>query len=362
MDLLEKIALTLIKNVGHVTAKALITHFGSPEKVFKANRAQLMEVPGVGVLTAQEILRKEAFREAEKQLELIFRHQVEVLFYTDQAYPERLRHCADAPVLLYFKGNADLNKPRMISVVGTRRATEYGRNLCKQLALSLAPYEVTIVSGMAYGIDIAAHRESLNADVTTVGVLAHGLDRVYPHAHFGVAGKMLHNGGLVTEFPLFSTPERENFPRRNRIIAGMSDATIVVEAAEKGGALITADIANSYSRDVYAFPGRTTDSGSAGCNMLIKTNQAGLICNAEDLIHNLGWQPYKPTTAIQHQLPVGLLPDEQKLISYLSKGPQSIDYLALNMGVPQSQIALILLNLEMNGLIAALPGKRYERI
>lgn len=363
MGTIQKIALTMIKNVGDVTAKALLDHFGSPERIFQASKRELMEVTGVGPLTAREILSKASFRIAEQQLAFISKNGVKVLFYTDDGYPQRLKNCADAPILLYYKGNADLNKPRMISIVGTRNATEYGRQICKQLAIALSPYDVTIVSGMAYGIDIAAHKESLNAHVPTIGVLAHGLDRIYPSGHFGVAQKMIADGGLITEFPLFTSPEKENFPKRNRIIAGMTDATIVVEAAAKGGALITADIANSYSRDVYAFPGRTTDPSSAGCNLLIKTNQAGLISCAEDLIYNLGWEPSAAAVVVkekQAQLPLDLLPEEQSLLDCLANGPLDIDQIALKIAMPQSKIVLHLLNLEINGLITALPGKNYH--
>ena len=363
MGMIQKIALTLIKNVGHVTAKALLGHFGSPERIFEASKEQLMEVPGVGQLTAREILNRSSFRTAEQQIAFVERNGVRVLFYTDEDYPKRLRNCDDAPVLLYYKGNANLNRPRMISVVGTRNATEYGRQICRELAVALAPYDATIVSGMAYGIDIAAHQESLNAHVPTIGVLAHGLDRIYPSGHFGVAQKMIADGGLITEFPLFTSPEKENFPKRNRIIAGMTDATIVVEAAAKGGALITADIANSYARDVYAFPGRTTDRSSAGCNFLIKTNQAGLISCAEDLIHNLGWEPTRSVETAkgtQVQLPLDLLPEEQSLMRCLARGALDIDQIALEIALPQSKIVLHLLNLEMNGLITALPGKSYR--
>lgn len=363
MSLLHKIGLTLIGNVGHVTAKHLLAHFGSAEAVFKASLKQLREIPGVGLITAAQIKNTDALKLAAKELPFIEKHKIEVLFYTDDNYPHRLRNCADAPVLLYYKGMADLNHPRMISVVGSRKATAYGRMLCAELAEVLAPYDVLIVSGLAYGIDIAAHKESLLQHIPTIGVLAHGLDRIYPAVHLPIAQKMVHHGGLLTEFPLNTIPDKENFPKRNRIIAGIADATIVVEATEKGGALITAELANSYNRDVYAFPGRTNDACSQGCNFLIKTNRAGLINHARDLVYNLGWDPVVPRQQLkQLQLPVDLSIDELKIVEVLKESPLAIDKLAILFGIQQSKLAMHLLNLEMRGILISLPGKMYQLI
>ncbi|WP_370526653.1 DNA-processing protein DprA [Pedobacter sp. HDW13] len=210
-------------------------------------------------------------------------------FFSEANYPKRLKNCFDAPILLYFKGNANLNQQRIISIVGTRNATDYGRNLCRQLCEVLAPYNVLVVSGLAYGIDVAVHKECIANQTTTVGVLGHGLDRLYPQVHKAVSQKMVLNGGLLSEFPILTNPDRQNFPQRNRIIAGIADVTVVIEASIKGGALITAEIANSYNKDVYAFPGRTNDVYSEGCNFLIKTNRAGLINHPKDLMYYLGW-------------------------------------------------------------------------
>ena len=361
MSLIHNIALTFIPEVGHVTAKNLLAHFESAEAVFKAKRHDLLEVPGIGPQTAKQILNNNALQEAEKQLRFVDQYQVKVLFYTDEAYPHRLHNCFDAPILLYYRGSADLNHSRIISVVGTRKATEYGRQLCKQLCETLAEYDVLVVSGLAYGIDIAAHKESVYQNMPTVGVLAHGLDRIYPPIHQPVAQKMLLNGGLLTEFPLNTTPEKENFPKRNRIIAGLSDATIVVEATTKGGALITADIANSYNRDVYAFPGRVNDVSSQGCNFLIKTNRAGLINNANDLLYYLGWDDKKKEKVREQlQMPLGLAAEEQKIVEVLRVGAARVDELAIRSEIPQSQLAMHLLNLEMQGIIISLPGKVYQ--
>jgi DNA processing protein len=361
MSIRHKIALTFIKTVGHVHAKSLLDHFGSAEAIFTASLAELMEVPGIGKVIAAEIVKSDALKLADEQLGFIEKQGVQVLFYTDEAYPHRLRNCFDAPVLLYYKGNADLNHPRSISIVGTRKATEYGRQLCKQLCEALAAYDVMVVSGLAYGIDVAAHKESLYQNIPTVGILAHGLDRIYPPLHQPIAQKMVLNGGLLTEFPLNTIPIKENFPQRNRIIAGLSDATIVVEAAAKGGALITAEIANSYNRDVFAFPGRTTDASSQGCNFLIRTNRAGLISNAKDLIYCLGWEEATQNKITEQlQLPIGLSAEEHKIVKLLKIAAVRIDELAVQSGMPQSQLALHLLSLEMQGILTSLPGKVYQ--
>lgn len=360
MSLIYKIGLTLIKSVGHVTAKNLLEYFGSAEAIFKASKKELLQIPGIGPATADQILTSDALKIAEVQLKFIKRHKVEVLFYTDHNYPKRLKNCFDAPVLLYYKGTADLNHHRIISVVGTRKATEYGRELCKQLAVTLADYDVVIVSGLAYGIDVTAHKESLYRNIPTIGILAHGLDRIYPPLHQSIAQKMALNGGLLTEFPLYTNPDKENFPKRNRIIAGLADATIVVEATAKGGALITADIANSYNRDVYAFPGRTTDVSSEGCNFLIKTNRAALINHAKDLAYYLGWDELKSKKTKQTQLLIGLSGEEQKIIDLLQASILRIDELAIQYEIPQSKLAMHLLNLEMQGILISLPGKLYK--
>lgn len=362
MSLIYKIALSMIQNVGHITAKHLLTHFIKPEAVFKASKEELMQVPGVGAVTAQYILSKDAINKAREQLKFIEKYQVQVLFYSDDNYPYRLKNCDDAPILLYYRGTVDLNQPRVVSIVGTRMATSYGKLLCKQLAEVLAPYGVLIVSGLAYGIDVNAHQESLAREIPTIGVLAHGLDRMYPQVHGPIAKKMVLNGGLLTEFPSFTNPDKENFPKRNRIIAGISDVTIVVEAASKGGALITADIANSYHRDVYAFPGRTTDLYSEGCNFLIKTNRAGLISHAKDLPYFLGWEePLIKQQKVVVELPAELNPLEIKILKALKLSDLHIDELTVKLALPQNQLLLHLLNLEIEGLLISLPGKRYQR-
>jgi DNA processing protein len=361
MGLIYKIALTLVKSVGHITAKNLLAHFGDAESIFKASKADLMQVTGVGLATATQLLETEALRDAGNQLKFLEKHKIQVLFFTDHSYPRRLRDCPDAPILLYYKGTADLNHPRIVSIVGTRRATEYGKMLCRQLAETLRPYNVLIVSGLAYGIDVAAHKESLANEIQTIGVLGHGLDRIYPHLHKGIAHKMLQQGGLLTEFPLDTIPDKENFPKRNRIIAGISDVTVVVEATSKGGALITADIAGSYNRDVFAFPGRTTDEYSQGCNFLIKTNRAGLLNHARDLVYYLGWEDtlVKPLSN-QLKLPVGLSAEELSIVQVLQQAPAMVDEIAIKTALQQSKLAIHLLSLEIQGVLTSLPGNVYR--
>lgn len=361
MSLVHKIALSLIKGVGPMFAKNLLSHFGSAEAVFSATKAQILKIEGIGEIRANSILHTDAIVKAEQQLEFIEKHDIQVLFYADDNYPKRLRNCYDAPLLLYYKGTADLNHSRIVSIVGTRNATAYGKLLCKQLAEVLKSYNVIIMSGLAHGIDAAAHKESLNCNIPTVGVLGHGLDRIYPAAHKELTVKMVHNGGLLTEFLPGTNPDRENFPKRNRIIAGIADVTVVVEASLKGGALITAEIANSYNKDVYAFPGRTTDEFSEGCNFLIKTNRAALINTAKDLIYYLGWDDeVVKKVAIQAQLPLNLTKDEQQIATILKDNPLGIDDLCLKINWQQSKIAIVLLTLEMQGVIISLPGKIYK--
>lgn len=360
MSLVHKIALTLIKSVGHVTAKNLLGHFGSAELVFSATIKQLMEIPGIGPATASEIINNNAIKLAEDQLRFLEKHKIQVLFFGDDNYPKRLMECFDAPILLYFRGSVDLNHARIVSIVGTRKATDYGRYLCRQLAEVLSAYDVIIISGLAYGIDVTAHKESLQYNIPTVGVLAHGLDRIYPQLHLAVAQKMVYKGGLITEFPLQTNPDKENFPKRNRIIAGLADATIVVEATLKGGALITADIANSYDRDVYAFPGRANDEYSEGCNFLIKTNRAALINHAKDFVYYMGWDSVIPKAPQQIQLPLGLSKEEKLITDLLQISSARIDELGIKCSISQSKLAMHLLNLEMQGILISLPGKVYK--
>jgi DNA processing protein len=363
MTTLHGAALSFVKNLGPVAAKSLMAYLGSAEQVFKTSPYKMATIPGIGEKRASQWDFDEALRLAEKELEFAGKHGIELIFYTDARYPKRLKNCADSPILLYSKGKMELNMPKVISIVGTRNATDYGRQLCRQLIEELQQYNVLIASGLALGIDVAAHKECLRLNVPTVGVLGHGLDRMYPSQNRVTAEKMLENGGLLTEYPSGTIPDRENFPQRNRIVAGMADATVVIEAGLKGGALITAEIANSYNRDVFAFPGRLDDVYSEGCNFLIRNNKAALLTCMADLAFSLGWEKdesLKPTE--QFMLPLDLTKDESLIFDILQqhKAPLAIDELTIKANMPMSSLAMNLLNMEMQGYIRSLPGKTYR--
>ncbi|SFS94283.1 DNA-processing protein DprA [Sphingobacterium wenxiniae] len=365
MSRLQQIALTKVKGIGPKTARTLLAHFGCVEEIFHAGKKELAQIPYVGQQIIHTLQAKEHIKEAEKELAFVEKHNIDVLWIEDKAYPKRLKACEDAPILLYYKGGVPLNPPRCVSIVGTRNATSYGKGLTEELITGLKGLDVHVVSGLAYGIDVHAHRQALKHNIPTIGVMGHGLDLIYPAAHRDVASRMLEDGGILTEFPSGTKPDRMNFPARNRIIAGMADVTIVVEAARKGGALITAEIANSYNRDVCAFPGRTDQEYSEGCNYLIKTNRAHLIRNAEDLLYLMGWeQKLTPEQGKQLSLlTVALSRDEQAVYDYLKEKEEAlVDDIAIHLDWPTSKLALILLEMEMNGILISLPGKKYKNL
>lgn len=364
MSQLHQIALTLLPNIGPVIARAMLSYCGSAEAIFSTSKSKLLGIPGIGPKTAEALKHDAAlFARAEQELQFAEKEGISLYFYGDAGYPKRLKPCTDGPVLLYFKGQADLNAQKIISVVGTRKATDYGREICAHFIDELSGLNITVVSGMAYGIDIAAHKACVKHNVPTIGVLAHGLDRLYPNQHLPVAKKMLENGGLLTDFMSGTNPERENFPERNRIIAGIADATIVVEAGEKGGALITAEIAQTYNREVFAFPGRVGDEFSAGCHNLIRYNKASLITGAKDVLTAFGWLPEKDQDKpAQLQLNLEVTPDEQTILSVLqNKLPGGIDEIAAKTGLEKGTLASALLSLEMQNLVVSLPGKMYHK-
>ena len=362
MSLLHQIALTFVPGLGDITARALLEAFGSAENVFAASKARLAEVSGIRKKVVHSILHKEGFDRAEKEVQFIEKYKIQPLFFTDANYPKRLKNCYDAPILLYFKGDVDFNRQKVISIVGTRNATSYGKEITFRLVEGLKQHNVIVISGLAHGIDGIAHKACLKNEIPTIGVLGHGLDRIYPAANRPLAEQMIRMGGLLTEFPSETNPDRENFPKRNRIVAGLADATIIVEASLKGGALITAELANSYNKDVFAFPGSVNDEFSAGCNFLIKTNRANLITGIADLEYFLGWTESKDTNKEkQISLKLNLSPDEQAVIDVLEeKGTTGIDDLSLLTEFPQSKLAITILGLEMQGIIMALPGKMYK--
>lgn len=360
-----KIGIGLIPKIGPVLSKRLIEFCGSAESVFKQKKSSLSKIPGIGEKLVEHIINHKNLEKADAEIEFISRHNISAFFYDDDGYPERLKQCEDAPVILYVKGTTDFNRRKVISIVGTRNSTDYGKNMVRELIenLALSYPDVLVVSGLAYGIDICAHKASLKYKIDTVGVLAHGLSVIYPSTHRETAKQMLQGGALVTEFRHDEKPDAPNFVKRNRIIAGLADATIVVESGEQGGALITADIANSYNRDVFAFPGRVNDRYSTGCNRLIKTNRAAMIEKLEDLEYLMGWQrseEKKPT--LQKTLFVELDADERLLIELMeSNNHATIDYLALKSNLPVSKVSAMLLNLEFKGIVKCLPGKIYQK-
>lgn len=364
MPSLYEIALTLVPGVGAVTARNLLENVGDAESIFKSSFAELTAIPGVGPKTAESIRSKDCLAQAEKELAFVEKFKIKTLFYTSEEYPWRLRNCYDAPILLYYKGNAELNSSRVISVVGTRSATAYGRELTEKLTEDLGSYDVLVISGLAYGIDGIAHKACLKHQIPTVGVVGHGLDRIYPAQHRSLAEKMLACGGILTEFPSGTKPDRENFPKRNRIVAGLADATIIVEAAKNGGALITADLANSYDRDVFAFPGRVNDQFSSGCNHLVKTNRANLITEAKDIAYLMGWETKDAgTLKPQLELSLNLAPEEEKIVAVLrDRDALSIDEIFSLTQISPGKLAMHLLSLEMAGVLTALPGKRYKTV
>ena len=316
-DLLYQIALTLIPNIGCVHAKVLIETFGNAENIFKARKKDLSAIENIGLIKAAGIKAFDDFKAAEDEIKFIEKYKIQPLFITDKNYPQRLLNCYDSPTLLYYRGNADLNVSKIISIIGTRSNTDYGKQVTEKLISELKDLNVLIVSGLAFGIDAIAHKAALQNELETVAVLAHGLHTIYPQQHKAVAKDILQHGGLLTEFRNGDKPDKHNFPKRNRIVAGIADATIVIETAIKGGSMITAELANNYNRDVFALPGRITDIKSAGCNYLIQNNKAILFTDAKELIESLGWQSKKINKKQQKELFIELSDDEKIIINIL---------------------------------------------
>ncbi len=369
-DLLFQIAITLTDGIGDTTARNLIAYCGSVELVFKEKKQHFLKIPGIGEKLAEQLYqnlhRAAVLQRAEQELYFIEKEKIRTLFYTDEAYPRRLKHFQDSPVLLYFKGDTNFNCNKVISVVGTRQPTEYGKKMCENFIQDLKNSGVLVISGLAYGIDVLAHKTAMAHDLDTVGVLGHGLDIMYPAVHDAVAKKMIHQGGLLTEFMSGTKPDRENFPKRNRIVAGMCDALIVIESRIKGGSLITAEIANSYNKDVFAFPGRSGDELSGGCNGFIKRNKAALIENVEDLFYAMNWEEVQKNDtkkSAQLQLLLHLTDAEQHIVNCLKeRNGLHIDELCHHSQFSMSEVAGLLLQLEFNNIVKSLPGKVYTLI
>jgi len=360
-----EIALTLLPGVGPVLAKNLVAYCGSAEAIFQEKKQKLLKIPGIGQVTAEKITGADVLQRAEKEMVFAQKNNIEIHFFLDKDFPQRLENCLDAPILLYTKGHVNLNAQRALAIVGTRKATAYGKDFTQNFIKELKQYMPTVVSGMAYGIDFIAHKACVDEGVPTLAVFAHGLDRIYPQIHTKVAQQMLELGGWVTEYPLGTNPDRENFPMRNRIIAALADATIVVEAAERGGALITAEIATTYNRDVFAVPGRVSDVYSEGCNKLIFQNKAAVMRHAQDLEFYLGWEMdgsnQKTKKTIQPQLLFDLSPEEEKIAEVLkSQEKIHIETLCIQTEMPVSKVVTVLFDLEMRGAVRTYPGKVYE--
>lgn len=361
-ELRYTLALQRVPNLGDTTAKKLISLVGSAEGIFKEKKSNLLKIDGVGAFKLKELSEKIQLDEADEEVQFIEDNHIEFTYFQDKRYPERMKHCIDGPILFFQNGNIDLQNKKIISIVGTRNASTYGKSFCEKLIEDLTPLDPVIVSGFAYGIDITAHKAAMENGLQTIACLAHGFNQIYPKTHKKYVAKVEENGGFITEFWSSDAFDRNNFLKRNRIIAGMSQATIVIESAEKGGSLVTADIANSYDREVFALPGRATDSQSRGCNSLIKTQQAHLFTSAADLIYMLGWEleeaKLKPQ---QTQLFVELTKDEKIIFSYLKdRDKEVLDIIAIECKIPAYKVASILLAMELKGVIRPLPGKLFQ--
>ncbi|NPA68553.1 MAG: DNA-protecting protein DprA [Chlorobi bacterium] len=361
-DLKYKIAIGQIPGLGSVNTKNLISYCGGVSEVFKADKKKLLKIPGIGKITAESIIKnKHLIEEAEKELEFTEKNNIKTRFYLDENYPFLLKQCSDAPVVFFEKGNINFNGRKAISVVGTRKATKYGKDICENLIKELAElgHNPVIVSGLAFGIDVCAHKAALKYGLDTVAVLGHGLNKIYPRQHERIASEITKKGAIISEFTTFSKFDRQNFLQRNRIIAGLSEATVVIESAEKGGALVTADIANSYNRDVFAVPGRLEDKYSEGTNKLIKTHKAFLLQSAKDVEYILNWE--EKTEIRQQQLFTELSEDEKTIAKILSEnGKQMIDFICKKSGFNSAKASAVLLEMEFKNIVRNLPGKIFE--
>lgn len=359
---LSLLALHFIPGIGDYLVRQVVSYCGSAEKVFKTPKGKLLKIPGVGSVTAEAILNGKPFQQAEKELIKAEKESVELLFFTDKKYPSRLKNVPDAPSILYTKGNTDFENPKVVGIVGTRQATAYGKERVEEIVKELVPHGALIVSGLAYGIDIHAHKQALKQGLSTLGVMGSGMDIIYPAAHKETALKMLDHGGVVTENSFGTKPDAHNFPQRNRIIAGLCDALVVVEAAIKGGALITAEIANSYNKDVFAFPGGIGENYSAGCNNLIKTNKANLLTSVKDLEYIMNWDAATSPKKVKPSLSLSEFDEFEQVVLKIiieKKAPVLIDEVSWKSNLPVSQLASVLLGLEFKGVVKSMPGKQY---
>jgi len=359
--LLALLRLQKSKAIGDILAKKLIVNVGDALQIFKEKPATLAKINGIGNYVIKHLFDDKNIKLATQELAYIQKNNIAFSYFLEDDYPIHLQNCIDSPILLFKEGNINLKNKNIISIVGTRNLSSYGRDFCNNLIEELATYNPIIVSGFAYGADICAHKAAIKNNLQTIAVLAHGFEQIYPKVHKKYIHQVHENGGFLTEFWSEEQPLRENFLKRNRIVAGISKATIIIESAEKGGSLVTADIANSYNRDVFAVPGRTSDIYSKGCNNLIKNNKAHLLTNANDIVKMLNWDIAKKPKPIQKQLFLHLSENEQKIHDLLhEKGAQLLDAISLECSIPVFQLSSILLQMEMKGLLKPLPGKMFE--
>ena len=359
-DLLYKVALARLDGVGAVTARQLLNEYGSARAVFECRAKELNAIPNLKRETVKTIVSGQVLQEAEEEIELAERYEIDILFFTDANFPKRLKQVSQTPMVLYYKGNAPLDHNRTVGIIGTRRATAVGTHLVERLVEKLTDYQPLIISGLAFGIDIAAHKAALESNLPTIGVLGHGLKHLYPAKHRKIAEKMIEQGGLLTEYPFFKEADPRHFPMRNRIVAGLCDALVVVESPKKGGSIITAQFANDFNKDVFAVPGRLSDKISEGCNWLIKTHRAALLESAEDIAYNLRWDAQQKTVAEQLELFESLSKDEKLVVALLEESDNiHIDMLSYKSKLGTGVLATVLLQMELKGLIKSLPGKLY---
>ncbi len=358
------LALQKVKGIGPINAKKLIAHLGSAEAIFKEKKSLIQKINGIGSSILKDLYKTDHLKKAAKEHQYITDHKIKYHSFLDTDYPKNLKHCIDSPLLLFYDGNIQLKNQPIISIVGTRKMTSYGRHFIEKLIDSIKEYNPIIVSGFAYGVDITAHKAAFENKLQTIAVMANGLEKMYPKTHKKYVHKVVENGGFYTEHWHDEEPLREYFLKRNRIIAGLSEATIIIESASRGGSLVTAQIANSYDRDVFAVPGRTTDTASQGCNTLIRTNRAALLNSAQDLVYLLNWDQKKsPKKGIQRQLFIDLKGDEKIIYDYLlENGKMVLDSISLVCKIPIYKVSSALVNLELQGLVRPLPGKLFEII
>jgi DNA processing protein len=363
-DLLYQLALTEVPFIGCVQAKILVQHFGEAAAIFRAPQHMLEKIAGIGTVRAKSIRSFTDFETAEMEIKFVEKFGINTYFINDEKFPRRLLNCYDTPTLLFYKGTADLNYSKIVAVIGTRNHSEYARQVTEKLVKELSSSQVLLVSGLAYGIDGLAHRAAIKNDIPTVGVLGHGFRYIYPPEHTNLAKDMLKNGGgLLTEFWSDALPDKHHFPSRNRIVAGMSDAIVVIESGIKGGSMVTATLANGYNKDVFAIPGRITDHKSEGCLDLVKNNKAILLTDAQQLIDMMGWEEKKRTRKLQKEIFIELTADEQVIVTMLKeKDIMNIDDLNLRSGISNSAVAAAILNLELQGVISSQPGKIYRLV